>query len=211
MLAFGSASELNREILVLLSINKNKKPSLIDYSIFVDRLRKIGIREINIEGATQVGSRLLLVNRGNQTNRKNHLIITTPDFWKDQEHCTIVVHELSTAVAQSDFLGVSEVHYVKSIDLLLFTFTSESTMNSYDDGIIGESYLGWIRSASKNRLDSVTELRRLSDIHGELKGQKIEGVCADEIGEDYLQLHLVADNDEGESKLFKVEMTLDER
>jgi hypothetical protein len=38
--------------------------------------------------------------------------------------------------------------------------------------------------------------------------QKIEGICLEHLDGDQLILHLVADNDGGESRLFKVSLSL---
>ena len=206
LMAFGSASEKNRQKIVCLSITRKNKKSVIDYGVFINRLARKGINEVNIEGATLVGDEIIFVNRGNNFNRKNYLITTSRNFWEDQKSCPIQVHELIIPSVSGNFLGVSEVHYAKAHDLLLFTFTSEETSNAYDDGVIGESYLGWITSAKKNPKNRISELTKLSDIDANFKGQKIEGVCAERIGENKMILHFVADNDQGESKLFKVQM-----
>ncbi len=49
---------------------------------------------------------------------------------------------------QSEFLGISELCYVESKDMILFTFTSEGTNNAYDDGVIGSSYIGWVNNVA---------------------------------------------------------------
>ena len=43
----------------------------------------------------------------------------------------------------------------------------------------------------------------LSDASNEFKNQKIEGICVERVSDDELLLHLISDNDNGESKLFK--------
>ncbi|MEJ1238030.1 hypothetical protein WBG78_07875 [Chryseolinea sp. T2] len=204
LMAFGSASDVKRKVIITLPADGSKRPTIIDYSVFVRRLRERGIEQVNIEGATLIGDRLSLINRGNNSYRKNHLITTTKDFWKNQEECSIVVAEIVLPNNEELFKGASEIHFVPSEDLLLFTFTTEATSNPIDDGTIGDSYIGWIISPSNNPMNKLTTMVNLSDVHPDFKGQKIEGVCAEASEDDKLLLHLVADNDSGGTKIFKV-------
>ena len=89
-------------------------------------------------------------------------------------------------------------------DILFITFSSESTTNSYDDGEIGESYLAIIQDAAdqiqKNEL-YISSLSKLSDLGTEFKFQKGEAVS---LTGDNRQLLLVADNDQGNTNLFRI-------
>jgi hypothetical protein len=51
-------------------------------------------------------------------------------------------------------------------------------------------------------------LANLVDINPEFKGEKIEGICVEWSKEAELLLHLISDNDCGDSKLFKLRMLL---
>ena len=83
VMAFGSGSEEARQRNVLFWTRSNKKKRIISTDVFLDRVASHGIGEVNIEGATVIGKQVLLVNRGNITNPKNHLIITTTDFFQE--------------------------------------------------------------------------------------------------------------------------------
>ena len=95
--------------------------------------------------------------------------------------------------------------------MLLLTASEEETKDAINDGMIGESYLGIIKRFSK-RLNDTTlkpdQFIKLSDIHPEFSRQKIESVCAEKPGTDELILHLVADNDNGKSRIFKMRFPL---
>ena len=189
LIAFGSASDVKRKVIISVPVNKSKKPTITDYSVFVRRLREKGIEQVNIEGATLIGDRLVIVNRGNNSYRKNHVITTDKDFWKNQEACPIMVTEMIIPHNDDLFRGVSEIHFVPSEDLLLFTLTTEETSNPIDDGTIGDSYIGWIKSPSNHAMNKLTTMVNLSDVHADFKGQKIEGVCTDVSEEDKVLLH----------------------
>jgi hypothetical protein len=96
------------------------------------------------------------------------------------------------------------------MDLLLVTLTSEATDNSYDDGAIGNSYLGWVSSATTKLQDKNISLDGLVDL-GEIdpifKNEKIEGICAETVTATGATLHLISDNDLGESRLFKISVS----
>lgn len=213
LLALGSASGSEREKGMLIPLASGEagfqKPQTFSYAAFIDSVKLKGIPEINIEGATLIGDHLILSNRGNITNQENHLIITERDFWTRQNEATISV--LRVVMPLNIFAGVSELCYVASLDLLLVTMSSEATTNAYDDGVIGDSYIGWVKDISRKLQDRdivLDELVNLSAVDAIFKGEKIEGICTASVDGNELLLHLVADNDQGESRLFNIKLSL---
>lgn len=162
-----------------------------------------GINEINIEGSTAFDNHPLFCNRANLSTRKNHLLL-----WNRKEN--LVVKEMALP-ATDGIAGLSGLYYVKEKDLLLFTASEEATNNAYEDGAIGNSYIGWITNFSTAWKDDTIKpdhLLKLADFDQAFAGQKIESICMENCsGNDYL-LHLAADNDNGKSVLFKVKLTL---
>jgi hypothetical protein len=209
LIAFGSASKANRKKIISLPVHRPNDATIIGNDSFVRRLEENGIKEVNIEGATLVGDLLVFVNRGNNSYKKNYLITTHKNFLMHQNESPLLVNEIVAPSNGDLFNGISEICYVSSKDMLLFTLTTEATTNSFDDGIIGDSYIGWINSASKSPMNTLNGMTNLSDVHRDFKGQKIEGICAEVSGENELIRHLVADNDSDESKVFKVRMKID--
>ena len=212
LLALGSASTNDRKknLLVPLTgdgaIDHSKPVASNSITTFVDRLTARGVKIVNIEGASVMHHNLILANRGNRNYPNNHLFVTEEDFWNRQKEAALRVIPIELVGTQSEFLGISELCYVESKDMFLFTFTTELTSNAYDDGRIGNSYIGWVTKVttklkqSKLRLDG---LINLSDANLEFKNQKIEGICVEHVNNNELLLHLISDNDNGESKLFK--------
>jgi len=217
ILILGSASREERKKAILLPImnpdpDKNKPFLPFFYNApFFEQLRARDIEEINIEGATTIGDNLILGNRGNTANPKNHLILINNVFSKTQSKAVFFVSKLVQPVQLPGFAGVSELCYIESKDILLFTFSSETTTNSYDDGAIGNSYLGWIYDAT-HKLQYpeliLDEIINLPDIDKDFENEKIEGICVEAVNGNELILHLVSDNDGGESKLFNVKVVL---
>lgn len=94
---------------------------------------------------------------------------------------------------------------------ILPTTQRADTGNAYEDGVTGNSYLGWISGISRKlhlpRLVA-DEMINLYNVHPSFQNEKIEGVCVEAVKGNKLFLHLVADNDKGTSTLFHVSLQL---
>ena len=185
-----------------LAYNLNDR-SLTDVSLFNVGFTFPKIKTINIEGSCTVGDTIIFSNRANLTTPVNHLLV----HYRKNNIAAISVTLPKTEITA----GVSGLYYVKEKDMLLLTASEEETKDAINDGMIGESYLGIINRFSK-RLNDTTlkpdQFIKLSDIHPEFSRQKIESVCAEKPGTDELILHLVADNDNGKSRIFKMRFPL---
>lgn len=217
LLVLGSASRSNRMEGILIPLYELYEPELstnysrftnIHFGDFMARLKNSG--EINIEGSSVVGNHFLLSNRSNHSNPDNILIITSNDFWKVQSEASIAISKVVLPNNDSRIIGVSELCYVESKDVLLMSLSSEMTANAYDDGVIGDSFIGWIDSISTKLSQPEIELSAMFNLAQNnplFSGEKIEGVCVESIDNDVLTVHLVSDNDQGHSKLFKLKIT----
>ena len=215
LLVLGSASRPNRTKGILFPLKERtiakSQIVTVDYQQFIDRLEAIDPGKINIEGSTVINSQFMLGNRATRKNPVNKLIITADDFWKDQGNASILVSTLRLPTKQETIIGVSELCYVPFHDRLLMSLSTEGTDSSYEDGAIGDSYLGWINDTSSKIGRSVIEvdgLINLSECNSAFKGEKIEGLCVEMIANNEMTLHFVSDNDKGESTLFKVKALL---
>ena len=213
-LLLGSASGEQRKKVILIPLESlnSLTPYLREYDDdeFIERIVRNGIDEVNIEGVTAIGGDLVLANRGNDSNQINHLIITGNYFWERQKDVPVHVTELLLPAGTNGFIGISELCYLRSKNILLLTLCKEATSNSYDDGTIGDSYIGWISNITnkiRHRALMLDGIINLSDVNAEFKNQKIEGICKESVRrKDEFIFHLVSDNDAGESKLFKVKL-----
>ncbi|HUR11670.1 MAG TPA: hypothetical protein VM012_09900 [Flavitalea sp.] len=206
LLGSGSLEPRNKCILVQPSTGVVEEK---DLHVFYDRIRREGIRELNIEAATSIKEYLIFCNRGNLTNRDNHFIITSGDFWKNQETAELSVFKFEMPVAGPTVVGISGITYSKKNDWLVFTASTEVTASAYEDGEIGESYIGIIENASRKigrKKMTVSDFAPLSGIDPSLAGKKIESVCIQSDRASRLKVHLVADNDTGVTYLFKLRL-----
>jgi hypothetical protein len=185
----------------------DKGKTKIDLQPFYNRLRSAGIKTLNIEGAAEMPGTVMLSNRGNKAIPENHLIFTSPEFWKNQQNAEINIVKIGTDKNAVDFNGVSGLEYSALSDCLVMTVSTENTYNSYTDGAIGKSYLWIVNGISGKKKMSVIDPDVIFDLEAIDKrflGQKIESVCIISETPSELQLVLAADNDAANTVLFKL-------
>ena len=218
LLISGSASRSHRERIYLFSLPAHKLSTFetFDTDGFTDRLKDMGVTEVNMEGAAAVGTHLLMSNRGNKNNPDNLIFVTSPDFFLHQK--TAPVQMVKIDMPHHDFpIGISSLCYNAAYDFLFFTASVELTENAYDDGGIGDSYLGYIKNISallhpdnfgRTSIIRPDALVNLSETSAVFTGQKIESICFEQMEGEKMIAHLVSDNDTGESTLFKVHISV---
>ena len=197
ILFLGSGSVSPHRDYAYLFEPESKNFSRIDFSDFYDQLRN-QFAQLNIEAATMLGSSLALGIRANRSNPDNYIALASPGKLSPEFQRKVLLK------IPVEHTGISGMDYDGERDILFITFSSENTSNSYDDGEIGESYLGIIQEAAdqiqKNEL-YISSLIKLSDLGPEFKLQKVESVA---LTSDHRQLLVVADNDQGNTSLFLI-------
>ncbi len=202
---FGSMSNNNRKIVYSFPVDSLNGFIKTNYA----PRRSNQIKQWNIEGAAFVKDQLLLVNRANTTNKNNYLLLETFIANKSKDSTSRAIK--IDLPQQQNVIGASGLYYIDERDLLLFTASEEDTPNAFDDGIIGNSYLAVIKDFSKKMFrNSIAPdvLINLTNVNATFKQQKIESVCLEKIIGNNMILHLVADNDNGQSSIFKIRLTL---
>lgn len=181
----------------------------VKYATFINKLEKRGV-EVNIEGCVAIKEQIILSNRGNKSNPNNYIIVTEKEFWSNQEKSQVIVSKIKLPEGS----GISEMTYDAEGDVLFFTATTESTGNVYDDGKIGDSFIGYVSGVSDKIHDGaviipddVVTLASKDD--DTFSNYKIEGICIEKKDEDGYIINLVSDNDDGKSTMFKVKVKID--
>lgn len=207
---FGSGSLSPHRNTVWLRLFEAKINRDLSFEDFYTQLKIGGIEQINVEGACFIPGKLLLVNRGNKSYQNNHLVITDEKFWENDStyKMTIIPFERQTDTAT--FKGISGLAYTKQSDQLIMTVSTEDTRNAYEDGAIGKSYL-WIINNVSDKLNLQTlkpdKIIDLESIDRRFKGEKIESATVIEETRNSMSLVLVADNDDGTSTIFKMNIS----
>ncbi len=184
-----------------------KEKQLVLMDTFYQRLQLNGIEQANIEGICAIPGSILLTNRGSKGYPKNHLILTSDDFWKKQADAPVSIILAGCTTDTILFTGISGVAYAKKSDRLVLTVSTEDTRNSMDDGAIGKSYLWIVKNIStKKRWKAINpdQVIDLNALDPKFIGQKIESACVMKETNNFLHLVLAADNDDGSSSLFKL-------
>lgn len=211
LIVLGSASRKNRRKGILIELDNKQNVRQIDFEQFVKRIKE-GVSEMNLEGCAALKDYFLLSSRANDKNPNNIFIVTSSDFWTRQEGTPISICDIVLPLKSEEVVGISELCYVKSKDLLLVSLSSEKTSDAYHDGAIGKSYIGWINSISaKIHQSKITlyAMHDLSEYNAAFIREKIEGVCVESVEDKTLHIHLVSDNDQGTTRLFRVRMIID--
>lgn len=198
ILFLGSGSLIPHRDSAFLFDPINKKVKKIDYTGFYDQLRT-QLKHLNIEAAAVMGGDLILGIRANTSYPDNYLVVATsniaaPEFKRN-------IH-LKLPVENS---GISGMDYDQQNDILFMTFSSESTPNAVDDGQAGESYLAIISDATGQLQNSdltIPSFIKLTDLSSDFIHQKIESVS---LIKGKRQLLLVADDDRGNTKFFRLD------
>ena len=206
--AMGSYSgPLRKEVFLFDLENLSMPLEFKNRDLFTDT----AVKELNIEGLCMVKERLVMSNRANTTHRVNQFIITSDFDFRSQKIIKDDIHVINVQLPLQSVAGISGLCYYSKKDILFFTASEEDTPSASQDGTINDSYLGWIENFSekiKNSKISPTHLLKLSESDRRFIKQKIESVCLEKVsGQDYF-LFLAADNDNGQSTLFRVRLHL---
>lgn len=197
ILFLGSGSVSPHRDYAYLFEPESKNIRRIDFSDFYDQLRN-QFAHLNIEAATMLGKSLALGIRANRSNPDNYIALAIPGKFTPEFQRKVLLK------LPVEHTGISGMDYDGERDILFITFSSENTSNSYDDGEIGESYLAIIQEAADQIQKSelyISSLTKLSDLGPEFKFQKVEAVS---LTGDNRQLLMVADNDQGNTNLFRI-------
>jgi hypothetical protein len=213
LILLGSATSTKRKNMFAVTLRRRKVDLNVDTIDNSDLLHRIvdSVGPINIEGAALIRNKLLLAHRRGPSTPVNYIFKTNIKGVVRKSIADIKYGRVLLPDSLTSHSGISDLCYIKSLDMLLIAFTSERTSDAHRDGPIGDSFLGWINDAAK--LISEPDLKldgliNLSVKHPELKEQKIEGVCLERRSGSKLILHLVSDNDDGRSHIFKLELNL---
>lgn len=205
----GSSSTETREVFFLFPLDGMLNYERLSASSFCDSLREQDLKNLNLEGLTIVDDILVFANRANLGHPHNHLIAASSAFIAQPDQ---LLPKLMLFMVDNDpdtVKGVSGLAYIKSLDMLVFTASIEATASTYEDGAIGDSFLGYVTNfSSQLKKEKITAdtLFNLSYVDAAFNGEKIESVTVESAGKNII-LHLVADNDDGTSTLFKVQLT----
>ena len=138
----------------------------------------------------------------------NYLIFTSADFYTNQESAPITLVKFGFQ-KENEFLGISGLCYSYKSGHLYGTLSTEETKNSLDDGAIGSSSFFILKDVlQKQKLAAVNPNVQvdLTEIDKRFDKQKIESLGIILEDNTFVKLLLAADNDNGETNLFEVEI-----
>lgn len=207
LILVGSGSTAQREKGWKINLRDSVKTKF-SLAVFYKRLQLAGIKNVNIEGITATEQGFILANRGHLDYRMNYLIFTSPDFYKNQERAAITLVKFGFQ-KDSSFLGLSGLAYSSKTGHLYGTLSSEETSSSFADGAIGSSSVFILRDVlQKQRFAAINPNVQIDllKVDKAFAKQKIESLTIVKEELKVVSLLLAADNDDGKSTLFKIEL-----
>lgn len=203
LLIVGSGNTEAQNKAVLLNL-KNNSSKTIDLTVFFDRLRQTGIKDLNLEGIAGVYDYLVFVHRG-PAGSGDYLVITEADFWKNQANAMLqmVLIDFESVNPDKRPLGVSGLTYSDNHEDLFLTVYEDEPSGS------GKSYIAVIENLyrkigrEKGHI-KVNHLIDLSAADPDFNGYTMESVCIQSEKDHSVKMQLIADNKEGKTFLFKV-------
>lgn len=168
---------------------------------------KAGLKEeeLNIEGAALLKNRLFLINRGKNS------VITIPwdkfvQYIQQPDQAGVPPFTISpVSLPEVDGFGIGfSGACVLDENELLFTASLEETENFTKDGQIKGSYIGILRLGNDSSV-TLQSLQSLLDLSGKIEPVKLESIDVINKGKK-LEVVAVADNDDGRSKLYFINM-----
>jgi hypothetical protein len=208
LLLMGSGSTGQRMFCNLLTPG-SKEMNVYDLRSFCRRIQDAGIKDVNIEGVAAIPGGLVLASRGNKSFPRNYLVFTDQFFFKDPDSVDFKLVQAGSNTDTAFFNGISGLEYAAGSDKLLVTVSTENTYNSYTDGSIGKSFLWIINDITTRKRFTHVNPDRIIDLEKEdarFKGHKIESVCILSENRKEMELVLAADDDNGQTLLFKVQV-----
>ena len=165
------------------------------------------LKSINIEGLTSDNDMLYFAHRGNHDRNVIFKINKKIFFYYLQSENEYVpklkVLYLDLKINNKMKAGLSSLQYIKELNSLLFTASIEGTKNSYDDGKIGESYIGIFPIKDPKNI-KMTPLKKDNNIIL----TKLEGITVSEIDiiNHRIKVIAISDNDNGKTGIFKIDI-----
>jgi hypothetical protein len=170
---------------------------------FFQRMRKAGVKDINIEGAAAIGNRMVLANSANAKSRDNFLVVTEFDFWTNSWQVDLHLSKLELG---RPGMKVSGLEYDKHQDVLLFSATTvaHSKANSKV-----QPQLGVVLNASRRihqRSIRPDYLLNVAQAISEVGNQTLESICLedDQTEKSGSILHLCASDAAGKCYIYKL-------
>ena len=209
LFAFGSGS-LSPHRDSLYAINLRSKVlsfrcSLLPLYKAIKLKAGLNDHELNIEGATLAGEKLILFNRG----KNIVIIIEWTDFVQYIQRPLGTVpnfklQKLSLPIINNYAVGISGACSINNKEIL-FTASLEETHDNFADGTIKGSYIGVLRLNDKDEI-SLVALQHFKDNTGNTILDKLEAIEIIKQQGNSIRAIAVADNDDGKSKLFYLDI-----
>lgn len=156
LMVIGSGSRApQRDVAKLLNLDSNEVSTVAHWPLLYHNIRQNTTVEMNMEGLAQVGTKLVLLNRGNTTGGNYIVVVDALAAFQMPDVFHIIQsapHDINGVKA-----GFTGAFYLPDTDTLIYTATAELSDNAYDDGLVVGSAIGYFKNISARlAVDSLT-------------------------------------------------------
>lgn len=211
LLIIGSGSTAEKSAAIFVNL-KNDTGRRFDLRVFYDRIRSTNAGALNIEGIAEVYDYVVLVNRSSADRPLNQLLITKPDFWKNQEKAPLQMVTLDfESVGLNNNPAVSGITYSDKHEDLFLTINTPAWQDDKGDMHAPGIYLGVVENLYRKigREKGKMKINHLVDLQAADKnfaGYTLEAVCIQSEKDHSVKLQLLTDDENGINNIFKVNL-----
>lgn len=198
------ASTASSIYLLPLNIRGRKEILVQSFSIndFFRRLRKKGLKQININGSSGFGNKMVLCISGKNKGSNNHLVVCDTDFWQKGNSAEYSIVPVKMQQPGLHFTGLS---YAEELDILLFTATGTGQE-------ITSNYAGSIRNARSRLAKGKTVVPDVLISTDDLVEEKLKGslqsLSVDLARDNTIILYLLENKPHESSTIYRVKLSL---
>ncbi|MBK9190457.1 MAG: hypothetical protein IPM77_02565 [Crocinitomicaceae bacterium] len=200
LMLFGSGSlSPERDFYKTVSLDDKKTVNTYSLKGIYNQLRDYFETELNIEGVIIFENKIYLLNRFNNEIIRINFEVFNRLINGELDRAPFDTHYVSLPKEENLQPKFSGGCLIPNTSKFLFTATIEDTPNSYDDGEIGNSYVGIIDLTNTSkyippRLTKIPVINNSAPV-------KIESICILDSKKNRLNVAMVTDNDGKASEL----------
>jgi hypothetical protein len=204
----GSEESLNKGLLFNL-LTRTTEP--LDLSVFYTRIKESGLEDLNIQGVTILHDKLILSTNGSELHPGNHFIITTVDFWKNQEDAEIQIERIEWEDNPGRTMKIYGLTYSYKNDWLIVSVVPEGIDKSGEETTF-DNYIAVMENALRKTIRKKIKLNNpvnLSKNHKSFKGITMKFHCLQSEKDGRVKMLFLGESEKGKNFLFKIRIKED--
>jgi hypothetical protein len=204
----GSDDALNKGFLFNL-LTRTQEP--LDLTVFYKRIKETGLEDLKIQGVTVLHDKLILSTNGSELHPGNHFIITTLDFWKNQEDAELLTERIEWEDNPGRTMTIYGLTYSYKNDWLIVSVVPEGIDKSGEEASF-DNYIVVMENALRKTIRKKIKLNNpvnLSKNNKSFKGVTMKYHCLQSEKDGRVKMLLLGESEKGKNFLFKIRIKED--